>query len=416
MTTSGIRVLVLTSLFPSRPGEKQGNFVLDQVRALAAEGAEVTVLVARPWLPSIFRSHAAPEKLPVDPAQYATESFHLSNATFFSLPRFALGRFAANLVRSLASAIEYLNSQRSIDLIHAHGLQLGHAAVEAAARLRISSVVTVHGVETAARFDNSKAKRDQIGDTVDRASAVVLVGSPLLEYIRKYTRKTDHCVVIGNGFNSYPDLEPSTKIPKTRSVRIIAVSNYETSKGFEILISAIHSLGPELRSRIETVLVGAGDGFDSIHEQVEKLGLSDSVHYTGPLLHRGAMAEILASDIFCLPSWREAFGIMYAEAMSLGKLTIGCKGQGPADFIRHLETGYLVEPRNVRSVADGLRWAIHNSEQSKLVAEKGRQFAIENLTWDQNAARMLNLYRSLITKKQTSDDSRNSLRSAAPMV
>jgi glycosyltransferase involved in cell wall biosynthesis len=416
MTNSGIRVLVLTSLFPSRPGEKQGNFVLDQVRELAARGAEVTVLVARPWIPSILKYFANPDKRPIDPANYAGERFQIRNASYFSLPRFALGRFAANFVRTLASAIEYIDSQDSIDVIHAHGLQLGLAAVGAAGRLRIPSVITVHGVETAERFDNTKIKRDQIGDTLDRANRVVLVGSPLLDYVRKYTTKTDHCVVIGNGFTSYPDLSPSTQVPRTRPVRVIAVSNYEQSKGIEILISAMQSLEPEYRSQVETVLVGAGEGFDSIRHQVEKLGLAESVHYIGPLLHRDTMAEVLASDVFCLPSWREAFGIMYAEAMSLGKLTIGCTGQGPADFIRHLETGYLVEPRSVASVADALRWALQNSERSKQVAERGRQYATENLTWNQNADRMLNLYRSLITKEQKPDDQRNSLKSVAPMV
>jgi glycosyltransferase involved in cell wall biosynthesis len=416
MTNRGIRVLVLTSLFPSRPGEKQGNFILDQVRELAAQGADVVVLVARPWIPSAFQSYANEDKRPVVAANYAAEPFQIKNASFFSLPRFALGRFAANFLRTLVPAIEFIDEQRPIDVIHAHGLQLGHVAVEAAARLRISSALTIHGEETAPRFDNSQAKREQIADTLERANKVILVGSPLLEYVRRYTPKVDHCVVIGNGFTNYPDLTPSILIPRSRPLRLIAVSNYEESKGFEILISAIDSLEPEYRSQIETVLVGAGDDFDLIGQQVERLGLADCVHYTGPLLHRDAMAEILATDVFCLPSWREAFGIMYAESMSLGKFTIGCKGQGPSDFIQHLQTGYLVEPRSSASVADALRWVLRNPEARKQIAERGREYALGNLTWSQNAARILNLYRSLITKNQTLDTRRESTASAAPKV
>jgi glycosyltransferase involved in cell wall biosynthesis len=399
MTNSSIRVLVLTSLFPSYRGEKQGNFVLDQVRELAAQGAEVVVLVARPWIPAIFGKYASTGKLPIESTHYANERFQIRNTSFFSLPRFALGRFAASFLQSVASAIEYIDEQGRIDIVHAHGFQLGYAAVEAAARLRIPSVLTVHGVETAPRFDNTNAKRAQIGDTIERASKVVLVGSPLLDYVRRYTAKTDHCVVIGNGFTSYPDLKASSLIPRTRPLRVIAVSNYEESKGFEILISAIDSLEPQYRSKIETVLVGAGDGFDLVRQQVERLHLADAVHYAGELLHRDTMAEIMASDVFCLPSWREAFGIMYAEAMSLGKFTIGCRGQGPSDFIRHLETGYLVEPRSTTTVADALRWVLRNPERSAEIAERGRVYALGNLTWIQNADRILNLYRSLITNK-----------------
>jgi len=416
MTSSATRVLILTSLFPSRPGEKQGNFVLDQVRELAAQGADVTVLVAKPWIPSLLRSYANREKLRVDPAEYSLEPFRVTNASFFSLPRFALGRLAAHFVRNLVPAIEFLNQQQPFDVIHAHGIQLGHAAVEAAARLRIPSVVTIHGVETAARFDNSKAKRDQIADTIDRATRVILVGSPLRDYVRKYTKKSDHCIVIGNGFTSYPALTPSALIPRSRPLRVIAISNYEESKGFEILISAIDSLEPEYRSKIEIVLVGAGSGFETIHHQVDRLGLSDSVHYTGPLLHREAMAELLAADVFCLPSWRESFGIMYTEAMSMGKLTIGCRGQGPSDFIQHLETGYLVDPRSSTSVADALRWALQNPRQAKTIAERGKSYAFSNLTWKQNAAKILDLYRSLISHESTQDKPRASTGHAALKV
>jgi glycosyltransferase involved in cell wall biosynthesis len=112
-------------------------------------------------------------------------------------------------------------------------------------------------------------------------------------------------------------------------------------------------------------------------------------------MHRETMAEILAGDVFCLPSWREAFGIMYAEAMSLGKFTIGCRGQGPSDFIQHLETGYLVEPRSSTSVADALRWVVDNPRHAKSVAERGKTYALGNLTWKQNVTKILSLYRSL---------------------
>ncbi len=415
MIGSPTRVLVLTSLFPSRPGEKQGNFVLDQVRELASQGAEVTVLVARPWTPPFLGRYAV-EKAAIDTQIYQRESFAVTNASFFSLPRFALGRYAARFVRMLSTAIEHLNSEQPFDLIHTHGLQLGHAAVEAAARLRIPSVLTVHGIETAARFDNSRAKREQIADVLDRTSCVVLVGSPLIDYVRKYTRKVDHCIVVGNGFASYPGIQASKLIPRSRPVRVVAVSNYEESKGFELLVSAVDSLEPELRAQIEVVLVGGGRGFDIVHQQVDRLGLTDSVHYTGPLKHQDVMAEVMASDIFCLPSWREAFGIMYAEAMSLGKFTIGCQGQGPSDFIRHLETGYLVEPRSSTSVAEALRWVLQNLRMVRSIAERGRTYAVSNLTWSQNAAKMIHLYRSLIANKSWSDGMRSSAVNATLKV
>ncbi|MGE5110538.1 MAG: glycosyltransferase [Acidobacteriaceae bacterium] len=316
MTSTGIRVLVLTSLFPQSPGEKQGNFVLDQVRALAAQGADVTVLIAKPWVPAPPRGVVNANKRPVDPAAYSGEQFRVVNASFFSLPRFRLGTFAAQFIVRLVADIRRIQQEYGIDVIHAHGFVLGHAAVAAAEKLRVPAVITVHGIETAERFDNSAAKRKQIGRMLEKSDRIVLVGSPLIEYVRRYTPKVERCVVVGNGFTTYPGLEASTRVPRQKPVRVIAVSNYELSKGFELLLEGIGALEPEVRNQVETVLVGDGEEFSRLLSRAKELGLGDQVHYLGPLLHREAMAEVLASDLFCLPSWKEAFGIMYAEAMA----------------------------------------------------------------------------------------------------
>jgi glycosyltransferase involved in cell wall biosynthesis len=394
---TGIRVLVLTSLFPPRPGEKQGNFVLDQVRELAAQGADVTVLVAQPWVPGFLKAVVSEGKRPLDPTVYAAEPFRVENASFFSLPRYALGTHSAKFIAGLVPAIRAIQSRSGFDVIHAHGLPPGHAAVAAAAELHIPSVVTVHGIETSPRFDNTQAKRDQLGRMLEKAGKVVLVGSPLLEYIRRYTPKSNHCVVVGNGFTQYSDLQPSTRVPRSRPVRVIAVSRYEPSKGFELLIDAIASLEPKIRDQVEVVLVGGGDGFRAVLSRAKELGIAGQVHHVGALMHRLAMSEILDANVFCLPSWREAFGIMYAEAMWLGRFTIGCEGQGPSDFIRHLETGYLIAPRSKAAVAEALRWAVLHPGARQQIAVAGRRFAASHLTWRHNASRILDIYRELLT-------------------
>src|SRR5512146_861732 len=258
---TGMRVLVLTSLFPKTPGEKQGNFVLDQVRALAAQGAEVTVLVAKPWVPAPLRSAVNADKRAIDSAAYAGERFRVVNAKFFSLPRFLLGTFAARFIARLVADIRQIQQECGMDVIHAHGFTLGHAAVVASAELRVPAVITVHGIETAERFDNSAAKRKQIARMLEKADRIVLVGSPLMEYVRRYTPKVERCVVLGNGFTVYPGLEPSTRLPRQMPVRVVAVSNYEPSKGFEVLLEGIAALEPDLRNQVETVLIGGGVEF-----------------------------------------------------------------------------------------------------------------------------------------------------------
>jgi glycosyltransferase involved in cell wall biosynthesis len=389
-----LRVLVLTTLFPHRPGEKEGNFVLDQVRALAAKGVDVTVVVAKPWnpVPSL-----APEiKRKIDERLYAGERFRVRNAAFFSLPRFALGQKAYDFARQgMLPAIDLLGD---FDVVHAHGFLMGSVAVYFSQRANIPSIVTIHGIETRSHFDDTENKRQRITEVLERADRVVLVGSPLFEYCRKYTSHVENFTVVGNGCTLYPDLKPSSRIPRRKALRVVAVSNYEESKGFDLLVEAVAN--PELRDELELVLVGEGDGFRKLRTHAREKGFGNFIHFTGLLSHREALEEVLAGDIFCLPSWREAFGIMYAEAMALGKLTMGCSGQGPSDFIRHLETGYLMASGNTKAVMEGLRWALHHPEAAKEIATRGQEYAVTSLTWEANASRMMEVYENIIQRRK----------------
>lgn len=389
----GVRVLVLTTLFPHRAGEKEGNFVLDQVRALTKNGADVTVLVAKPWHP--LPSLAPENKRKINVQEYAGERFGLRNASFFSLPRFALGEKAYDFARQ--GILPAIDVRGNFDVIHAHGFLMGSVANFLARESKVPSVVTVHGIETNAQFDDTEGKRKKIGEAIDHADQMVIVGSPLIEYCRQYASRTDHFVVVGNGCTIYKDLEPSQRILRRKSARVVAISNYEENKGFDLLVEAMATAG--LRDKMELVIVGGGDGFKKVQAHVQELGLGDSIHFTGLLPHRDALAEIMAGDVFCLPSWREAYGIMYAEAMALGKLTMGCKGQGPSDFVRHLETGYLMEPGSTPPVAEALRWALEHPDDASKIARHGQEYALSSLTWDANAAKMLEIYGRLIQER-----------------
>ena len=387
----GLRVLVLTTLFPHHPGEKEGNFVLDQVRALAKQKADVTVLVARPWNPLPFL--APKNKRNIDESVYAEESFRVRNTNYFSLPRFALGVGAYKHAAGVFLKAADIAREWQFDVVHAHGFLMGYVANS----LEAPSVITIHGIETDPRFDDTDGKREKLEEVLNRADQVVLVGSPLIEHCKKYASRTDHFTVVGNGCTVHPDLQPSQNIPRRRPQRVVAVSNYEESKGFDLLVEALADGG--LQNQFELVIVGGGGGFKRLKDRVRELGVDGSVHFTGLLSHQDALAEVMAADIFCLPSWREAFGIMYAEAMTLGKLAMGCQGQGPSDFIRHKETGYLMEPGSTSAVIEALRWAIEHPEDASRAARAGQEYALHNLTWDANASRMMEVFREAISAR-----------------
>ena len=93
----------------------------------------------------------------------------------------------------------------------------------------------------------------------------------------------------------------------------------------------------------------------------QELGIVERVRFLGRV-SRHEVAHLLQScTLFALPSRYEGLGCVYLEAMSSGKVAIGCLGQGIEEVIRHGSNGWLVEPENVEQLSSALVSLLGNS-------------------------------------------------------
>lgn len=102
-----------------------------------------------------------------------------------------------------------------------------------------------------------------------------------------------------------------------------------------------------------TVLV-AGDGplRSEIERKVEEAGLTGIVRMLG---FTDARRVLWASDAFALPSAREAFPIVVAEAMLCGVVPVRTPASGAKDQIEDGVNGYVVPFSDARALAQALR-------------------------------------------------------------
>lgn len=393
-----MRILCLTPWFPNHPQDQQGNFIYDSVTALMAQGHDVTVLVTRAWRPTVAgrlnpRWQTAPIQL-----HHFPEPLQLYTCRHFSLPR----HYGSMLTfwhykKITVPLIKQLIKQHHIQLIHAQTEFAGIAAVEAGQALNIPTVVTLHGVSTEQKLYRGRTRKQLFEEPLTKADRVVLVGKPLIDFARQFVKNADHFRLIQNGFRQHAAHQLShQKTWHAHETRFISVSNLEEGKGIDLNLHALHALNQQGIWNWTYQIVGDGSERVRLQALCQTLQLDRQVCFTGALTHDQVYQQLADAEVFMLPSYREAFGVAYLEAMSCGLLAIGVQGQGPQAFIEHGHTGYLVQPKDIQSLVDALSMVCRNKNKAKAIAEAGQAHVHQFYTWQHHAQQLTVLYQELI--------------------
>lgn len=98
-------------------------------------------------------------------------------------------------------------------------------------------------------------------------------------------------------------------------------------------------------------IVGDGAEMNNLLQLVKNAGLQNQVSFHGRKSRDDAQKFMAASDCYVMTSSREAFGLVYVEAMAKGCITIATKGQGMDGIIVDGENGFLCESENPDALA-----------------------------------------------------------------
>lgn len=162
--------------------------------------------------------------------------------------------------------------------------------------------------------------------------------------------------------------------------RAIAVGRYTYQKGFDLLIKAwkiVKNHHPDW----ELHIYGGGDN-KLYSNLVKNISLNDTVVCHGTV--NDIRKEYLNSSIFILSSRFEGFGLVLAEAMSVGLASIAFSCPcGPKDIIHNGEDGILCENGNIEALAAGICRLIEDEQLRKDMGQKAAQsiqrYSLDNI-------------------------------------
>ena len=389
-----MNILIVTPLFPSHAEDHYGLFIVNSINALKNEGYNITVLVTRPWIPSILKIFKPNRHQSRDPFQIGHD-IEILVTYYFSIPR-NYARWLSNWIsfKQIGMRLKKIIKHYSIDLIHVHNELSVPPVVSVASQFDVPVIATIHGVETNERY--WRGVRKPISKTLPQVKKIVLVGEPLRIFFKKLVKNNNNFVIVPNGFSFSKNMLINNKRYWPDTLTFVSVGNLsDDAKRIDITLRAFAELEKEKKYNWNYIIIGDGT-FKTKYEQLAfSLGLKDKVKFVGFCTHEEVYRYLLKSDIFCLPSFPEAFGVAHLEAMAFGLLTIGTRGQGPSMFIKHEETGLLVERDSVFSLKSVLQMIFNNPEKMKLIALNGKKHVHENFTWEQHAKKLSAIYQEV---------------------
>ncbi len=320
-----MRVAVLTTSYPRRPGDPAGQFVGAAVERLRARGVEVDVVS-----PASFRHWGIAYGSGVTGNLRARPWLAAALPLFFTSFRRAAARAA-----------------HDADLVHAHWLAAGAVA----ATVRKPYVVQVWGTDVQlARLMPWLARV-----ILRRAHVVIAASNALAADARRLGARDVR--VIPSGVDVPDDARDPDEPP-----HVLYVGRLSKEQGILDLVQAAH--------RLPLVVVGDGPLRNDVPAA---LGFV-------PHDELGAFYE-RASVIAC-PSHREGFGVVAVEAMAHGRPVVASAVGGLRDIVADGETGMLVPPGDIASLRSALERLLGDAELRRSMGEAARARVREHFSWD----------------------------------
>jgi len=104
-----------------------------------------------------------------------------------------------------------------------------------------------------------------------------------------------------------------------------------------------------------------------------------------------------AADVFCLPSYREGFGLVIIEAAAVGIPSIGSRIYGITDTINDGVTGLFFEPGDVNDLMKKMAQFIDDPSLIRIMGENAKIAALEKYSKEKIISAMVAYYKVIET-------------------
>jgi len=300
------------------------------------------------------------------------------------------------------------------DVLHSHYWISGQLGWMISERTGIPLVHTMHTMAKVKNLALAEGEKPEpntriIGETQVVAASTALVANTDAEaaaLVSLYDACPDNVFVVTPGV----DLDRFTPRGGQAAARkalniapdakmVTFVGRIQPHKGPEVLLRAAAEMlshSPYLRAKLAIVIIGGASGNGSQEPERLKalatfLGISDVVHFMPPTPREDLPNWYRASDLVCVPSYSESFGLVALEAQACGTPVVATAVGGLRTAVSDGISGSLVDGHDPKA------WS---AVISRLLADPARLISLSlgavshasKFGWDATARRTLEAY------------------------
>jgi glycosyltransferase involved in cell wall biosynthesis len=391
-----VKLLSLTDIYPSKNTPFSGVFIRSLNKALSGH-LEVTVIHPRPW----------PKSFPMHSSNGSSYYERQGSIQVYRPPMFVPARGDRIFMRGLFFFLSTLKlllitkKYTDFDLVHAHmAVPAGFAGVILSKIFRKPIVITCHGSDLNV-YPHVPVLKQMVNYSLKRSDAIVTVSNNLKAKAKALGISDNKIEVIKNGvdhkiFKIMDKCSAKKQLGlKNEGHIILYIGHLTQEKGLAYLLRSMASL-LKIKRNVYLFIIGEGKEKRRLSKMISTLGIEKRVFLIGPRPNSEIPIWLGASDLLCLPSFREGLPCVILEALACGRPVVASDIGGIPEVLGGDETlGIMISPKDDSALARALTKALNAQWSAQHISSKMQEWS-----WANTAQEYLAVFESLFSVRK----------------
>jgi glycosyltransferase involved in cell wall biosynthesis len=293
---------------------------------------------------------------------------------------------------------EYLNTHL-VDVVLAEYGLVGANVTQGCLKSQTPLVTVFHGFDA---FEHQILKKysGRYRHLFNYANAIIAVSRAMQEQLILLgaPKKRVHWIPYGVDCQKF---NPAEETVGPGPVRFIFIGRLIAKKAPDLLISSFKKMN-DVWPNTELVMVGEGAMEKECRELIQRMGMQDKIKLAGAALPETVPELLKSADVYVQHSVvspngdSEGTPNSILEASAAGLPVVSTFHGGIPDIVRHDDTGFLVEERDIEGMAAFMGRLAGDSSRRREMGRNGRNFICNNFSLPASIERIKKVLREAV--------------------